>query len=137
MTRYYENPRNTIFGCIAVIFLFGLWPIEDLPASTPVRVLIALTPAFLIAVLFYLDFRFRRKPVVIIDGEIIKIRNIDCGGYHEIRNPRQYRLVLGSDFLAFRDANHRDFIVNEGILTKMDWKDLLTNVRTLPFSSVE
>jgi hypothetical protein len=118
---------NYIF--ISGVLLYAGW--EGRLAWSTVGLFTAVLVVALGAV--YVFLKSRGPWLRIIDTTIETKRAL---GGRAVVDPREYSLVISTDWIAFRRNGQQDIMVNEGIFDPPVWKELLTDLKSLPFKGI-
>src|SRR5437868_11795903 len=104
MAQYFSSIRRWITPLSTATLFLGpasYWGFATNDVGTILAACI--TTAMLVGVYFFVIFRMRH-PVISVEGNKIRVRGF-FSGVRSIEDVRQYKLVLNSDFIAFRKDN--------------------------------
>ena len=132
MEEIYKDKSIAIFKLLGSGFILIAVAIGAIISGKIGLVILGL---FLLSPVIYLAHTWLKKPTLVIEGNKILVRNL-FGKVNEVSNTREYKLVLGNDFLAFRMDGQNDILVDKHWFKKGQLEKLIQSLRSLGFKEV-
>jgi len=88
----------------------------------------------LLGAMTYFLYRLYKTPILTIEDNSIKVATFFTK--QMVNDVKNTTLVLGTDYLAFREKDKKEITIAEDQLSKQDWIEVLNDLQALPFESV-
>ena len=139
MKEYYSNLYLWVFKIIMVTVIFVpvvYCAIKRIVVNgdSIIIVMSCIFSALLLAAYYFLYLSIKH-PVVVVDGVRILVRDYFLS-VSVVEDLHQYKLVVSSDFLAFRKEGQQDIMVNERYFSPKQWGILVNELKSLQFAGV-
>jgi hypothetical protein len=136
MKKAYHPSTKVVFGWAGSYFVIGgallaaVW--QGRLSWNEAGLLVAVLIVSLVAV--YLFLKSRGPWLRIQDTRIETKRSL--GGRAIVDDVRDYSLVISTDWIAFRRNDQQDIMVNEATFDAEVWKELLNDLKNMPFKAI-
>lgn len=132
MVKYYRNRPRVVIKILGAGFVAIILGVYAIKSSEPASIFFGLVLLGLLFILFYTGLM---HPALAIDGNKITIR-ASFGKKWNIENLLDYKLVLSTDFLAFRKKGQNDIMVDKDLFSNDEWKIMTDYLKSLSFEEV-